>query len=505
MLRCPTLSRRWAVCLALLLALTLALRLLAMVAVPLVPEEAYYWMYAQHPSLSYFDHPPMVAWVVGLGSAVFGDTEFGVRVVGTLLMLGSSLLMYRFARAWFSSAAAVVSALLLQVLPVYFGVGFIATMDSVLVFFWLLCLIGVTVALREGRGWGWYLAGFALGSALLSKYTGVFLVVGAGLAVLAYRPWRRHLLTVHPYLAFLIAMALFSPVIIWNTQHDWASFRFQFLDRFGAEPLSSSTILQFAGFQLLIATPVILWGCFRLTIRQVQTPRRLLTPRYIITYAFSLPLLLVMAYKALRYDVHINWTVPAYLALLPAVSQWIIVHLRQRSSSFKAQLWARRLAWTLLLCLLVNISLVAYLLVLQPRVHWIWAFGSWKQLARVVEEHEDRVERESGGEPLIIADGKYRLASVLAFYRRPLEHSVDSSHYTTSEWLLGGNGLGYPYWGDLDRWQGVDCLYISDNEIDVARLQQHFKEVHIVSDPRVSAIERGRYHLAVGRCLQVRQ
>jgi dolichol-phosphate mannosyltransferase len=495
------LSRRWVGGYVILLGVMLGLRLLAMVAVPLIPEEAYYWMYAQHPALSYFDHPPMVAWVIGFGSAVFGDTELGVRVVGNLMMLGASWLMYLFGRAWFSRPAGVVSALMLQVLPVYFGVGFIATMDAALVFFWLLCLVGVTAALRGGRVWGWYVAGFALGSALLSKYTGIFLAVGTGLAVLAHRPWRRHLLTPHPYLAFLCAAALFSPVVIWNVQHDWASFRFQFLERFGHELVNPRRVLDFAGFQLLIATPVILWGCYRLIARQVQNLGRVPAPRFIITYAFSLPLLLVMAYKALRYSVHLNWTVPAYLTLLPAVSQWIIVHMRQRFRDSERRLWTRRLAWTLVCCVLVNIALTVYLLVLQPRVQWPSVFGPWQQLALVVEEYEDQCERESGREPLIVANGEYRLASILAFYRRRLEHDVDASHYTTSQWLFGGNGLGYPYWAEVDHWRGRDCVYIDDGEIPIANLQHHFDNVLLVSDARLPTTGRHHWHLAIGRRL----
>ena len=58
------LSRRWVGGYVILLGVALGLRLLAMVAVPLIPEEAYYWMYAQHPALSYFDHPPMVSWAI---------------------------------------------------------------------------------------------------------------------------------------------------------------------------------------------------------------------------------------------------------------------------------------------------------------------------------------------------------------------------------------------------------------------------------------------------------
>src|SRR5215217_3462094 len=52
---------------AMLVAIACLLRVAAMVFVPLIPEEAYYWMYAQHPAMSYFDHPPMVAWVIWLG------------------------------------------------------------------------------------------------------------------------------------------------------------------------------------------------------------------------------------------------------------------------------------------------------------------------------------------------------------------------------------------------------------------------------------------------------
>ena len=63
----------------LLLGLTLVLRFLAMIRVPLIPEEAYYWLYsAQRPNLSYYDHPPMVAWIIRLGTILFGDTPIGV-------------------------------------------------------------------------------------------------------------------------------------------------------------------------------------------------------------------------------------------------------------------------------------------------------------------------------------------------------------------------------------------------------------------------------------------
>jgi 4-amino-4-deoxy-L-arabinose transferase-like glycosyltransferase len=113
------------------------------------------------------------------------------------MMLGASLMIYRFGRIWYSKEAGIVAALLLQVLPVFFGVGLIATMDSALVFFWMVGLLGITAALHDSRPGGWYLAGVALGGALLSKYTGIFLAVGTGLVVILNPDWRRHLRTPH--------------------------------------------------------------------------------------------------------------------------------------------------------------------------------------------------------------------------------------------------------------------------------------------------------------------
>lgn len=503
--RHPFLCERWLRNVMIIFLATLLLRLVAMVLVPLIPEEAYYWMYAQHPNLSYYDHPPMVAWVIGLGTAIFGDNEFGVRVVGNLMMVGASLLMYQFGRMWFSRAAGVLSALLLHVLPMYFGVGFIATMDSALVFFWMLCMVGVSFALRKDRTWGWYVAGAALGAAMLSKYTGVFLAAGTFAAVVVHRPWRRHLLTIHPYLAVVLAAALFSPVVIWNAQHDWASFWFQFVDRFARKSLSFRFVLIFLLYQLMAVTPLLLWGCAAFYARMFRTRRRLLTPRWLVTVCFSLPLLSVMAYKSLRYEVHINWTLPLFLSLFPALSHLFVVRLRQLRTAVERRRWSGAFEWTAMICILINVSLVIYLLALQPRLRWISAFGPWQELARIVEHHEDELERESGREPLIIAEGKYRLASVLAFYRRPIEHDVDASDYTTSRWIFGGKGLGFPYWTEREHWRGRDCIYVVDDANDdiLDETKTLFDSVEIVHDPRLDRLGvKGEYRIAICRGLR---
>ena len=483
-----------------LVLLAMLARLVAMAQMPLVPEEAYYWMYAQQPNLSYFDHPPMVAWVIALGTALFGHTELGVRFVGHALMLASAVLLYRFGRAWFGRAAGLCAAVLLLLLPMYYATGFIATMDAPLLFFWLLGMVGVTGALKHGRPSGWYIAGAALGGAMLSKYTGVFLAVGAVASVVVYAPWRRHLRTIHPYLGLLLAGALFAPVLYWNATHGWASFRFQFIDRFGDAPLNPRLLLAFVGIQVLALTPVLLWRLLADAPRLFRH-KRWMRPRWIITLAFSAPLLGVMAYKSLRHGIHLNWTLPALLALLPAASYLFLARARHARTAARRLWWARQLAWTAGGSAVAVVGVMLFLLVAQAHHNPISAFGPWKELAAIVEEYEDRVEHETGREPLVVGMDKYRLASVLAFYRGPMEFEYEPANYTTSQWIVGAPGLGYAYWARLEGWHGMDCVIVADaRETDLLdRLRPFFASVDRVDDPRLAQLGRKKYQVVLCR------
>src|ERR1700710_3244772 len=72
-----------------------ALRLIAAAWMPLTFDEAYYWMWSKHLAGGYYDHPPMVAVVIRLGTLIGGDTELGVRLVSILLRLPMSFAVER--------------------------------------------------------------------------------------------------------------------------------------------------------------------------------------------------------------------------------------------------------------------------------------------------------------------------------------------------------------------------------------------------------------------------
>lgn len=493
------LPKRWPLVLGLLIA-ALLIRFIALIWTPLVPEEAYYWLYSQHPSLSYYDHPPMVAWCIRLGTLIFGSTELGVRSVGCLLMLASSLLMYKLGKLWFSRPAALIAAISLQALPFYYGMGYIATMDAPLVFFWLLCLTCLSYALRHNSISAWYFTGLSLGAAALSKYTALFLGVGIVIVVIAHKPWRRHLRTPHPWLALLIAAACFSPVVIWNAANDWASFRFQLIDRFSHDAFRLDKPLWYIAVQLIILTPPLLSILGLMAIRDARHYRRLLGARYLFVWAFSLPLLALMFQKSLSAEVHLNWTAPAYLSMLPAIAWLLLAAIRLARRAGRSPWLMLVVHRTAIACLCLSIAAMAYLLFLQSHTHWLRPFGPWRQLAAVVEDAEDRLQHQTKSNPLVLGEGKYRLASVMAFYRTPLEDEHPAILDTTSEWIAtGGHGLAFQYWMARADAAGRDCVIVTDATPSATDFQGHFDSLTMVDDPRLADCKP--YSVLIGRNL----
>jgi len=280
--------------------------------------------------------------------------------------------------------------------------------------------------------------------------------------------------------------------LIWNANHDWASFRFQFTDRFAGQKFSLSSALSYLGMQIVVATPVVLaviaWAAVR-----AWKKRRMPAPRWIMVGAFSLPLLFMMGYKSLRYDIHLNWTLPLYLSVLPAVVQLGLVQARRMR--LQPVPWLKVTVGTIAICSAADALMLIYILALQPRMQLVSSLRPWRELAGSVQAIEERLEKETGREPLVIAGGKYRLASVLAFYRTPLEHSVRASDFTTSQWIAHGSGLGYPYWANEDLWKQSDCVVIDDTN-DLEKFAPHFKKFELAEEIRYG---KSRYRIGIGR------
>jgi len=249
---------------ALIVALT-ALRVIYASLIDLRTDEAYYWTWSKENVLSFLDHPPMIAWFIRFGTAIFGDTNFGVRFAGIFAMLVTQLLLADIVRRVTHDVRAVVLAVLMPEAALYYGLLMAKVSPDVALIPFAVAMVWALIRLNESGDARWWLAaGVFAGLALLSKFTAVMLIP-AVLAFMLVPDWRRRwLCSPYPWLAALIAVVLFLPVLTWNAGHDWASFRFQFVRATATHEWSLRTVGDFIGLQFglvgFILLPVVLSG-----------------------------------------------------------------------------------------------------------------------------------------------------------------------------------------------------------------------------------------------------
>ena len=190
----------------------------------LANDEAYYHMFAERPAWGYFDHPPVTALLVWAGERLFGG-ELGVRFFFTVLQPLYLWILWRLIRpadAGRRDAAlfVVVSAATLM-LQLY---GFIAVPDGPLMFTTALFLLTFKW-FSENRRRAWLWMGIAMALMAYSKYHGALVVLFA----LAANP--RQLLRPALYSSGAVALLLLVPHLVWQYEHDWASFAYHLSGR----------------------------------------------------------------------------------------------------------------------------------------------------------------------------------------------------------------------------------------------------------------------------------
>jgi 4-amino-4-deoxy-L-arabinose transferase-like glycosyltransferase len=263
------------------LGLFIALRLIYWFGAFPNPDEAYYWLWGQHPELSYYDHPPLQAWLQGLSGALFGNTLFGLRLINLFTTLGLLWLFNLYLRPLMRERSAEAVALgftLMLASPVMFAFLATAWPDHIMLF---TSSLSVVLLLRffdgylaDGVGDGkWlYLATFSLGLSAIAKYNSVFVALGIILTLISnprLRPlWRDPRL----YRAVALTLLVMSPLLWWNLQNHMASFIYQMMNRtvIGGVHRSVSAFDGLVFFLILVFTlsPFVTWMLYRLTGRR---------------------------------------------------------------------------------------------------------------------------------------------------------------------------------------------------------------------------------------------
>ena len=457
---------RWnIVVLQLVFVYLLALRLWFGLAVTPMGDEAYYWMWGQHLSWSYFDHPPLDGWLQGLMAAIFGWSNLSVRLLSWLTLAGTLGIFWLWSArlspddrsGWFWHTAVFYLCI-----PVIFVMSSFAFHDHLLLFLVVAATYvfhGFTGDWEDGRR-TWrklYLAAALLGLAVLTKYNGVFLGLAFAIWVLVRPKLRSLFATPHLYLAALLAILIQAPVFYWNATHGWVSFRFHLGDRTGSglgQP-NLSQVIDYLATMAVLMSPVLFLSLFRLPWLTPKSPDE---SRAIgLSSSIYLTSTLAWAVIAAYVYVYFHWNVVAYAGLAPIAYR----------------LLGPRVGWLHVAfgLIVVTVGLVSYTLtptsLFGYRDLGAAASYGWPTLATEVQA------AQQANPGTFLAATRYTYAAQLGFELHDADVAVFNQTPSQND-----------FWWDKAAHKGQDAIIVADqaaqSTIDEAR--PHFASLQKLSD-----------------------
>jgi 4-amino-4-deoxy-L-arabinose transferase-like glycosyltransferase len=365
--------------------ISLAIKLFLAAIIPVSSDEAYYWVWSRHPQLSYYDHPPFVAWLFWLGEHVrFLDGM--VRWPGVLLAHGTLAIWLWLLKSYLSDEQRRIWLFLALLSPLMGGSGLIVTPDLPLMFFYAaaLCLF-FHWQNNPTRLMALFL-GLAVGLGFSSKYMMALFVLSL-LPFVGISPGLRRTFLRQTPILLIGAVVGAMPVWLWNLVNDFVSLKFQTAHGLGQKDWKPSWTLEYIAAQIGILFPVVVYWA-------LKSGRRLPPVFHFLAWT---PLIFFLLTTSRGY-VEANWPIVAYppvFALAASAYPRNVKGLR-----FTLCLWG------------MAITMLAIVIIAKPK---------WSETTKVREFHRfDRVVDVSRGYSPLFARS-YQMASTLYFsQRRPV-------------------------------------------------------------------------------------
>ncbi|PWS28848.1 hypothetical protein DHW03_03165 [Pedobacter yonginense] len=429
-----------------------------------MPQDAYYYLYSQHPALSYFDHPPAIAMLLRLFTWALGSNVIAIKLADSILTIGTVILFYKLALSFYPKAQAARSTMLLLSTLMVSILSLVSTPDTPLLFFWTLSLLFSYKAITTNKRVWWIVAGMAMGLAFDSKYTAVFLPFGLLLFLILSASHRKKLATVWPWLTCLTMVIFSAPVIIWNIQHNFASFAFQGSQRVGqitAFSIKPKFIFGLLGHQLALLMPILFialfFGLYKLA-RKYGKKVAEIPANDLFLLSFFLPIFGLFLIISPIYWVKINWMMPAYITGI----LWVNAYLSEK--------WFK---WQMIVALVVHLALIIEVVFYPVHIKSDDTWVGWEDLSKQVLSVQKQHQAN-----FVFSDDNYKTSAELNLY---------SKDFVYAQNVIGEPALEFDFLGtDLSHLAGQSAIYVDSdprfkdmamNNPDAEKLKNYFSSV----------------------------
>lgn len=417
----------------------------------LSPDETNYWQWSRHLAWGYHDQAPMIAWTIHLATLVFGHKEFAVRLPSILALAVASIYLIQMAKSWFGERLAFQTALFSQSIFLFNVGALLATADGIQAACWAGAACHTAFAFRDNSWHQWLLGGIWFGFGLLSKYTIILFLPCILLYALLSGQHRRRLAGFKPYVACLVGLALFAPVIFWNASNDWNSVRH--VAYIGGANQGVSLHLNYLGdyvaSQAGLLTPLVfllICASWYIVIR-----RKIPEGQWIYDYLFftSFPVIAGFALLSLHSRVYGNWPGFGYVTAILLATALFAYPSGEGKWSQKGRpasptgVWKWTVSSAYILTFLVLIHVLIPILPIPIHLDRTkHELQGWDELGQAVEKIQATMRDP---EHTFLFGARYQVASELAFYAPGKPYTVSINRWNRPN--------VYDYW-----WQDSDLL-----------------------------------------------
>lgn len=415
----------------------------------LAGDEAYYWDWGRRLDWGYFSKPPMIGWLMGLAGRLTGNAEWGIRLAPLLFGTATLAALFTLTRRLFDARTGFLAALLILFTPANIGLNLFFTIDAPLLLFWSLSLLLFWLAAEKPScWWRWLGLALAIGLGTLSKQ---MMLVFPVMMILfaAVSPTDRPLLrNVRFWIAILIGVAFITPVLWWNTKHQWITLEHT-KHHFETHSLSFtkwlSQTLEYPGVQALVYSPITYAALLTVVFFSFKS-WRLLDRRARYLLLCTGPALVAFFVLSFRQKINPNWPAVFYVPAFILLAAWLSGGLPFSARPFW-KTWSLRVGGAVVI--IAHLFLMAVFLTDLKGHKKLNEMRGWTETGVEAGKFLDRVPRPD--HTFVLATGYRYDAAQLAF--------TMPQHPQLYRWERSGKVLSqYEVWPGPEERLGDDAL-----------------------------------------------
>lgn len=431
------------------LLMTFVIKIVLAWVLPMSGDEAYFLVWARYPDLGYYDHPPMVGWILWVLTQ-FSDAQVVLRLPAILLTSLIGIGIY-FLLQPYSQPKATLIALLYLVSPLNI-LNVLVTTDTPLILFSFFSVAALFLALNRGQTFWYVLSGLFLGMAFLSKYFAV--LIGLGYAVY-FLVFARNKHQLQGFLWLILSAVPFVLLnLYWNYTHCWDNILFNVYNRNSTEAVSLGTVGIFLGTQLYVASPPLLYYLFKHRSEFLKQIRRDHFGVFACVFLVPMVIFLLLSFKKV---IGLHWVLAFYPFLYLLL--YLFLSRDELLKSLKFILWfsAAHLA---------AIAVIA----LMPMQTWkqhslydgiVYMFRN-EEIADQVKQYEER--------GFLLASDGYTSAAIISYhYGKNFFVFGEGSHYARQDDIVT----------DFRLFDGRDIIIVKKSAPDLDKFQPYFDKVEV--------------------------